>query len=151
MQEPFKTFTGLISSINRNIRRIKTEIMANHNLKCPHVSTLYYLYVDGALTLKQLCEMCNEDKGAISRSVKSLEEEGLVESGSKLKKYKNKLRLTEKGKIVGKDVAVKIDGVIEAAVQGVSQEQRDAVYGGLSLISKNLQSAKIPMEKESSD
>ena len=47
MQERFKIFTVLIANINREIRRVKTEIMANHNLKCPHVSTIYYLLCMG--------------------------------------------------------------------------------------------------------
>ena len=72
-REPFKTFTSLIAKINRNIRRLKTEVMAEYDLKCPHVSVLYYLYTDGPLTAKQLCDVCEEDKGAISRTVESLE------------------------------------------------------------------------------
>ena len=113
MQEHFKLFTVLIASINRDIRHVKTQIIAEHKLKCPHVSTLYYLYVENGLTLKELCDKCNEDKGAISRSVKSLEQEGLVDTNSIQKKYKQKLQLTERGKVIGKDVAEKIDLVIK--------------------------------------
>jgi len=44
MNNRFETFTLLITSINRSIRRIKTETMARYELKSPHVSCLYYLY-----------------------------------------------------------------------------------------------------------
>ena len=143
MQEKFKIFTGLISTINRNIRRIKTEIMAEHNLKCLHVSTVYYLYVEGQMTLKELCEVCNEDKGAISRSVKSLEEEGLVDNGLTERKYKNKLFLTEKGKVIGKQITEKIDNAINFAIEGLSEEDRTNIYRGLGIIAKNLTEFKI--------
>ena len=43
MEERYKSFTVLISGISRSIRRIKTEEMAEFNLKSPHVSCLYYL------------------------------------------------------------------------------------------------------------
>jgi DNA-binding MarR family transcriptional regulator len=146
MQEQFKLFTGLVASINRNIRKVKTEIMAEHNLKCPHVSPLYFLYIDKALTLKQLCEKCNEDKGVISRSVKSLEKEGLVDTNFISKKYKNKLRLTEAGEKVGKDIYEKIDDAIIYATQGLTEDDKDCVYRLLGLINKNLHDFKITKE-----
>ena len=143
MQEQFKLFTVLISSINRNIRRVKTDIMAEHDLKCPHISTLYYLYVEGRLTLKALCELCREDKGAISRSVKSLAEDGLVDTNSISTKYKNKLSLTEKGKTIGKEIANKIDVAVQKATEGLSEDEKDFVYRGLSIINKNLESFSL--------
>ena len=143
MQEQFKLFTVLIASINRNIRRIKTEIMAEHKLKCPHVSTLYYLYAYEKLTLKELCELCREDKGAISRSVKSLSEDGLVDTNFINKKYKNKLSLTEKGKIIGKDIVSKIDIAVLKATHNLGKEEKDNVYRGLSILNTNLENFSI--------
>ena len=147
MQEHFKVFTTLIASINRDIRHVKTQIMAKHNLKCPHVSTLYYLYVDNGLTLKELCEKCNEDKGAISRSVKSLEEEGLIDLHTTQKKYKQKLSLTEKGKIIGKDVANKIDIAVKKAIENLTNDDKDCVYRSLKTISQNLEKLNFTKEK----
>ncbi len=146
MQEHFKLFTTLIATINREIKHVKTQIISDHNLKCPHVSTLYYLYVENGLTLKELCEKCNEDKGAISRSVKSLELEGLVETSSLQKKYKQKLTLTEKGKEIGKDVAKKIDIAVKKAIENLSDEDKNCVYRSLSTISQNL--GKLDFTKE---
>ena len=147
MQEHFKVFTTLIASINRDIRHVKSQIMEKHNLKCPHVSTLYYLYVENGLTLKELCEKCNEDKGAISRSVKSLEEEGLIDVHTTQKKYKQKLRLTEKGKIIGKDVAEKIDIAVKKAIENLTDDDKDCVYRSLKTISQNLETLSFSKEK----
>ena len=146
MQEKFKLFYSLISKINKNIRRIKTEIMLEHDIKCPHVSTLYYLYAEGEMTLKQLCDVCKEDKSAISRSIASLEKNGLVNSQEE-GKYKNKLSLTQKGLEIGKEISAKIDTAIEFAVQGLGVEDRDIIYAGLGVIANNLGKFKISKEK----
>ena len=120
--------------------------MAEHNLKCPHVSPLYYLYTEKELTLKQLCQKCNEDKGVMSRSVNSLEKEGLVDTNFINKKYKNKLRLTESGKVVGEKIFEKINSAIVDATKGLTSEDQECVYRSLSSINKNLQDFKITKE-----
>lgn len=62
MEERFAAFTVLIAKINRNIRRIKTEEMAEFHLKGPHVACLYHLTTAGPLTAGELCDRCDEDK-----------------------------------------------------------------------------------------
>ena len=141
MRERFKTFTVLIANINRNIRRIKTEVMEEYDLKCPHVSCLYYLYVKGPLTAKELCEICNEDKGAISRSVDYLISESIIENNTEGKRYKSLLKLTEKGKEVGAYVAEKINEVLDVASVGITDEERTIMYTTLTRINDNLQGA----------
>ena len=56
MEERFETFTVLIARINRGIKRIKAEEMAEFGLKGPHVSCLYYLSCCGEMTAAELCE-----------------------------------------------------------------------------------------------
>ena len=139
MEERFQAFTVLISKISRCIRKIKTEEMAEFNLKSPHVSCLYYLYKEGSMTAKELCDICDEDKAAISRSLVCLEREGYIVCLSDAqKRYKSPLVLTEKGDIAGKRIADKIDGIIQKAGEGLSNEDRDIFYRSLGLISNNL-------------
>lgn len=115
--------------------------MENFDLKGPHVSCLYYLYkCDGALTLKELCDICDEDKAYISRAIDTLENEGYVECESKTeKRYKSPLVLTKKGKDVAEKVARKVDQVVVTAGQGLTDENRKVFYQSLMLISDNLQ------------
>ena len=102
MEERFETFTVLIARISRSIKRIKAEEMADFELKGPHVSCLYYLSQQDSMTASELCERCDEDKAAISRSLDDLEKNGYItcQSGSG-KRYKSPLRLTEKGSQAG--------------------------------------------------
>lgn len=140
MEERFKTFTVQIAKISRCIRKIKSEEMQEFNLKSPHVSCLYYLYRQNGLTAKELCDMCDEDKAAISRSIDFLENNGYIVCSSKTeKRYRSPLSLTEKGVKIAAKIAVKIDKMVDIASVGLSEENRVILYQSLHLISSNLQ------------
>ena len=117
MQQRFETFTVLIAKISRSIRRIKAEEMSEFHLKGPHVSCLYYLTQLGPLTAGQLCDRCEEDKAAVSRSLEYLEQNGYVTRPDK--RYRSPLTLTEKGQETGRAIAGKIDRLVEAGVMPV--------------------------------
>lgn len=141
MESRFETFTLQIAKISRAIRKIKTEEMSEFKLKSPHVSCLYFLYKqNGSLTAKELCDICDEDKAAISRSIEYLEEIGYITCDSKTeKRYKSPLKLTPNGVKVGEVIARKIDNVLYDASIGLTEEARKTFYESLILISDNLQ------------
>ena len=140
MENRFKMFTVLTSKINRCIRKIKTEEMAEFELKSTHVSCLYYLYAENTLTAKELCDICDEDKAAISRSLEYLENNGYLKCESKtVKRYKRPIMLTEKGKITAYKISEKIERILEEASIGLSEENRVIFYKSLNLISENLE------------
>lgn len=140
MQERFETFTVLINRISRNIRKIKNQEMAEYNLRSAHVSCLYYLYSAGNVTATDLCERCEEDKATISRALDYLEKNEYLTCESKsAKRYKSPLILTEKGTMVGKKIADKIDGVLDEISTSLTEEERIAFYNSLSIISESLE------------
>ena len=140
MKERFETFTVLINRISRNIRKIKNQEMAEYNLRSPHISCLYYLYMAGELTATELCERFVEDKSAISRALYYLEKNGFIVCESKsAKRYKSPLSLTEKGNDVGKRIADKIAGVLNEISDGLTEEERVAFYRSLAIISESLE------------
>ena len=147
MEERFGTFTVLINRISRNIRKIKNFEMAEYNLRSPHISCLYYLYRFNGLTATDLCERCEEDKATISRSLDYLEKNGYLSCETKsAKRYKSPLILTEKGQKVGKEIAEKIDHVLEEISVGLTEEERTRFYRSLSIISESLE--KVAQMKE---
>ena len=147
--ERFEKFTFLMTSVSRNIRRIKTEEMARWNLKSHHLSCIYYLYVNKSLTLTKLCKTCNEDKANISRSVEYLEENGfLTHKGDVSKKYRAPFVLTEKGESLGKALKERIDQVLSDASFGISDEDRQIMYDCLERINDNLCSLANEYKKE---
>ena len=139
MQERFETFTVLINRISRNIRRIKNQEMAAYHLRSAHISCLYYIYRDHRITATELCEKCEEDKATISRALDHLEKNGFLLRESKgTKHYKSPLILTEKGRLVGEKIAVKIDNVLEEISHSLTEDQRNEFYRNLSVISESL-------------
>lgn len=138
MQERFETFTVLINRISRNIRKIKNQEMAEYGLRSAHVSCLYFIYKNKNITATELTEKCEEDKATISRALDYLETNGFL-SGTSQKRYKSPLALTSKGALVGKQIAEKIDSVLGQVSIGLSDEERDAFYRSLSIISRSLE------------
>lgn len=139
MKTRFETFTYIISKINQQIRKIKTEEVAEFGIKSSHVECIYYLSKYGELTATELCECCNEDKASISRSILFLVENGFIASDDNgHKKYKTLLSLTEKGKVVGDKIGDKIDAILQKSSSGLSDRERLICYHGLEVISKNL-------------
>ena len=119
MKERFELFTVLIAKINRSIKRIKKQEMAEYGLRGSHVSCLYYLYFCDGLTATDLCERCEEDKGTISRCIDYLESNGYLYCQTQnAKRYKSPLYLTEKGLEAGQRIADKIHGVLDQISAG---------------------------------
>ena len=140
MEELYNIFTMQIAKCSRYIRKIKQEEMETFDLKGPHVSCLYYLHKSSSpLTLKELCDVCDEDKAYISRAIDSLEKDGYIECNSKTeKRYKSPLMLTQKGREVSKKVDKVIDKIVLEAGQGVTPENREIFYKTFRIISDNL-------------
>ena len=149
MRERFETFTVQIARISRCIRKIKTEEMREFSLKTPHVSCLYYLYCRGPLTAKELCDICDEDKAAVSRTLIYLENNDYVFCESKAqKRYKEPIMLTEKGKQVAQMIEEKINRILKETSVGLSESELEIFYRGLTLIGNNLQKISDTYEEE---
>lgn len=144
----FETFTVLLNRINRNIRKIKNEEMANYELISPHISCLYYLYIFEELTSKDLCERCEEDKATISRSLDYLEKNNYIICKSDNKKrYNAPFELTERGMRAGKRIADKIAAVLDEISTGISEQDRAVFYRSLNIISENIEKVAKSYDK----
>lgn len=149
MQERFETFTVLINRINRNIRKIKNREMAEYDLRSAHVSCLYYLYTCKGATSTDLCEKCEEDKATVSRALDFLEKNGFMTCESKsAKRYKSPLLLTDKGNEVGKKIADKINGILDAISDSLTEEERISFYRSLTKISNRLDTLSSESENK---
>lgn len=137
----FERFTVLINRVLRSIHKIKSNEMSKFGLKSTHLTCLYYLYREnGSLTAKELCDICGEDKAAVSRAIENLEEMGYVYCESKTeKRYKSPLSLTDGGLALSKEIATKVDEFLNKASEGLDENKRKIFYESLTLISDNLQ------------
>ena len=146
MEERFEAFTVLIARLSRSIRRIKAEEMADFGLKVSHVSCLYYLHCAGALTASELCERCEEDKAAVSRSLEYLRANGYIAADGAAGRYKCRLSLTERGTAVCAAMGASIERILDAASAGLDEDSRRAMYHALDVISANLE--QIAQQKQ---
>ena len=137
MIQRFQSFVTGITVCYKYIQRIKSAEMTEFGLKGTHVMCLFFLHhnPDG-LTAAQLCQLCAEDKAAISRTVSFLQAGGYIIAGEK--KYRALLTLTP----AGLEVARRVDGLIEQWVSlggdGLTEEERTVFYKALEKISGNL-------------
>lgn len=69
MDNRFECFSNYISSIYKNIQRLKELKIKEFGLKSIHVMCLFYLRHYENVTNSMLVKLTNEDKGAISRAL----------------------------------------------------------------------------------
>jgi len=129
-----------MNSIGRSIYRIKSEAMAEFDLKSSHVTCIYFLHRGFARTASDLCEVCEEDKANISRALKELEERGLITRELTAKgRPKRNITLTKEGHAIGDFLSKRVANILEIVGEGVDEGERDIMYRILSLIDKRLE------------
>ena len=137
MLQRFEAFVTGITVCYKYIQRIKSLEMTELGLKGAHAMCLFFLHhnPDG-LTASQLCQLCAEDKAAISRTLVTLQEKGYIHAGEK--KYRFPLRLTEAGAIIAQKLDSQICQWVGFGGDGLTEAERAAFYKALSHISGNL-------------
>ena len=91
------------------------------------------------ITAVQLCEACEKDKAAISRTVAELEQAGLVKRNERNGiRYRSPLTLTEQGEAAARSVSIRAQQAVERAGEGLEDAQREVFYRVLGLIAGNL-------------
>ena len=136
----YETFSSSIACLYHDIQKIERVEMAKYGLKGPHVQCLVNLsrHPQG-ITAAQLCEICEKDKAAVSRTVAELEEAGLLKRKEKNGvRYRAPLQLTEAGIRVAKSVGDRVELAVEQAGTGLNDAQREVFYQVLALIAGNL-------------
>ncbi len=141
MKSRYDEFSSLILGINKSIQKIKNFEMNNFGLKGKQVQCIFHLYNDEeGISVTQLASLCGEDKGAMSRTIKELEmgDYLYIEERGK-QKYRNPIKLTERGRELGRILSERIDEIFSLGSRGVEDEEREKFYQLLRLVSNNLQ------------
>ena len=140
MISKYELFSSSVSSLSRNIQRIERTEMAKFGLKGPHAQCLLVMsrFPQG-ITAARLCEVCDKDKAAISRTVAELEEQGLIARPEKNGiRYRSQLTLTQAGYTAAEAVSRKAQQAVELAGAGLDNTRREIFYEVLALIAENL-------------
>ena len=146
MIQRFEDFVTGIAVCYKSIQRIKTLEMTEFGLKGAHMMCLFFLHRNPkGRTAAHLCQLCAEDKAAISRTLATLQERGYIVSGGK--KYRAMLRLTPDGAAVADRFDALICQWVGLGGDGLSEEERAVFYRALGHIADNLRGS---MEKNAS-
>ena len=140
MLSKYELFSLSISSMYHDIQRIERTEMAKFGLKGPHAQCLLAMarHREG-ITAAQLCETCEKDKAAISRTVAELAQAGLVQRNERNgSRYRAPLTLTEQGMKAADSVSIRARQAVERAGEGLDDAQREVFYRVLALIAGNL-------------
>ena len=140
MESRYELLSGAISSMYHDIQKIERVEMAKYGLKGPHAQCLLAMkkHPQG-ITAARLCEVCDKDKAAVSRTIAELETAGMVvrenRNGSR---YRASLILTQQGQMAAEAVVEKARLAVEKAGTGFGEEEREVFYRVLSIIAGNL-------------
>ena len=140
MLDRFEQFSYSISNIYKHINKIEREEMEKYGLRGAYAQYLVTMthYPDG-ITSSKLSEICDRDKAAISRIVSEMEDKGLVVRYTERDNmYRAKLILTEEGKKAADYVCERAERAVNAAGNGLGEEERKIFYGALAIIEANL-------------
>lgn len=140
MVSRYELFSSSISCIHHDIQKIERMEMANYGLKGPHAQCLLAMsHFPEGITAARLCEICEKDKAAISRTLSELEDAGMVRRENRNgSRYRATLTLTEQGSAAAQAVSEKARLAVERAGTGLDDTQREVFYQVLALIAGNL-------------
>lgn len=140
MVSKYEVISNSVACISRDIQRLERAEMAKYGLKAPHAQCLLALsrYPEG-LIATALCELCEKDKAAISRTVAELEESGFVSrQGRNGNRYRATLVLTDTGREAAAAVSCRAKQAVELAGAGLTDADREVFYRVLATIADNL-------------
>lgn len=138
MENIFENFTITILKLNKLVQKIKNFEMREYGLKTIHVMCVYYLDSrPEGLTASELTKLTLEDKAAISRALKVLQEKGYASYDSN--KYNAEIRLTDEGKKLAALISNRADKAVSAGSYDFTAEQRNSFYTQLLTIAGNLE------------
>ena len=140
MQSRYELFATSVSCIHHDIQKIERVEMAKYGLKGPHAQCLLAMSRRPAgITASQLCEICEKDKAAVSRTLSELERAGMIQRDMPGGvRYRAMLTLTQQGKAAADAVSSRAQLAVEQAGAGLEDDQREVFYRVLALIAGNL-------------
>ena len=142
MIDRFEQFYAAVSGIYHSIQKIERTEMAKYGLKGPHAQCLLAMarHPEG-ITAARLCQICEKDKAAVSRTLGELENAGMVICKDAAgKRYRSMLVLTDSGMEIASNVKDLVHLAVSRASEGYGPEQRQTFISVLGMIAGNLQS-----------
>ena len=138
MIDRFERFSISIFNISHYWNKIAAEVMKKHGLRGGYALYLIVLSrCDENITAAKLAELCQRDKGDVSRAISTIQKKGILKPYGQ-NRYRAPLILTAEGREIADQLSAKASGLLELAGKGLSGEMRENIYPSLDLIAKNM-------------
>ena len=140
METRYELLSSSLACMYHDIQKIERMEMAKYNLKGPHAQCLMAMkrHPEG-ITAVRLCEVCDKDRAAVSRTLTELESAGMIcrenHNGSR---YRAILTLTQQGMAAADLVTKKVQRAVELAGKGFDDGEREVFYRVMAIIAGNL-------------
>ena len=148
MIERFEDFTSAVSLASKYILKIKSYYMREFGLKAAHVTCLHLLgRNECGLTATQICQLCHEDKAAVSKTLNALCAKGYVigvVGGAR--KYKAIYTLSASGREISRRLDKFIAQTVKSCGKGLTEKERAVFYKSFRTIVSNLESLSEKLE-----
>ena len=139
MNENNKYIAKYISQIHRKSRVFMNREVSKYDIKSGQLMFLLDLYMQDGKNQEEISKKLEIDKGATTRTLKNLEEQGLI---TRVKdnhdKRTNRIYLTEKSKDVKEDVFNLIDQLRNEVSKSLTDEEEEILIDLLEKIYKNM-------------
>ena len=136
----FEQFVFAVSNISNSVQKLERAEMERYGMRGTYAQYLVAIrrFADG-VTAAQLCEICDKDKAAVSRTISEMEADGLVRRAQQDKRYRVRICLTEAGEAAAAYVLQRAEVAVALAGKGFSEDDRKVFYTVLNRIAANLQ------------
>ena len=139
-EERFEEFTSLISSIYRDIQKLKTKWTEPLGMKAVHIFWVYLLnkHPQG-LSASELSRHSQSNRSLVSREIQELIDLGYVyaEPSTQHRRYGQKLKLTPTGKTAAERIAEATLQIQNKVNAGISETDLIIFYRTLEILMGN--------------
>ncbi len=140
----FLRFVLLVGEIQKNLQKVKWTNAVEFGLKGVHMVWMLELslYPDG-LSMSELAKLCMNDRALVSREISAMEQNGYITfedsaTGGR-HRYSAKLKLTERGRALAKEIEAAGRQIQESVNYNVSEEDLKIFYSTLEKLQVNFQ------------
>ena len=139
MVQRFEDFVNLVNLAYKGLQKVKSYEVKSLGLKASHVMCVFYLgRSEEGLTAGELCDKCREDKAAISRNLKYLQQKKyVVLRENENQKYNLRYTLTDSGKDAYYMIEARVISCVDKLGKGLTKAERNTFYKAFDVIIGN--------------
>ncbi|MEK4198723.1 MarR family winged helix-turn-helix transcriptional regulator [Cytobacillus sp. FSL K6-0265] len=114
------------------------SLLTKHQLQRAQWTILYYLYHFGPTTLVEIAAYQGVEKPTVTRTINQLEEYGYVEKIPSMDKREKKMKITNEGERIYKQIRIPIDQFEMEILEGITTEEQEECIRIFDSIKSNL-------------